>query len=213
MRKSKLLDSIIPSARRRILALTVLQPARDWYVSDLAGHLNVTPSSLQRDLARLTAGGVLLRRRDGNRVYYKVDSRCPVLPELRGILLKTTGLVDVLRDLLTPYSASIRCAFVHGSVSRSEEGSVSDVDLIVIGSVGLADLALPLRAAREELSREVNPSVYPPEEVATKARSGHHFITKVMAREKLFVVGSQHELDEVVGGKAGGGGAGHEAGT
>lgn len=212
MRKSRLLDSIIPPGRQRILAATLLPPEREWYVGALASHLDVTPSTLQLDLGRLAESGVLLRRRDGNRVYYRADPACPILPELRTLLAKTAGLADVLRDALAPFSSTIRCAFVHGSVARAAEGSESDVDLIVIGGVELADIALPLRAARERLGREVNTSVYSVEELAGKAGGGHHFVTKVLAREKIFVVGSQDELDDVVGRKAGGGGDTGEAG-
>lgn len=211
MRKTKVLDAIVPPSRQRILAATVLQPEREWYVSDLASHLAVRPSSLQRDLARLAEGGVLRRRRDGNRVYFKADPDCPIFPELRQILAKTVGLVDVLREVLAPFATSIHCAFVYGSVARLEEVTESDVDLILIGNVGLAEIAAPLRTARERLARQVNPSVYSATEFAKKARSGHHFITKVLAREKLFVIGSEHDLDEIIGGEAGGGRAGIEA--
>lgn len=199
MRKSKLLDSIIPVGRQRILAAVILPPDREWYVSDLAAKLRVPPSSLQRDLARLATAGVLTRRRDGNRVYFRANAASPIMPELRRLLIKTSGLVDVLHDVLQPVASSVRCAFVHGSVARSEETSDSDVDLVIIGDVGLADLVMPIRAASEQLGREINPSMYRPDEFAKKAASGHHFISKVLEREKLFVVGSQDELDAVIG--------------
>lgn len=211
MRKTSYLDAVIPPLRQHILAATLLQPDREWYVTDLAARLGRPPSSLQRDLARLTDTGILLRRREGNRVYVRGNPESPLYPELRQILVKTIGLVDVLIQALAPFAAAIRCAFVHVSVARAAEGADSDVDLIVIGEVGLAELSVALRSARQRLAREVNASVYTPAAFAKKAKSGHHFITKVLAREKLFLVGSPNELDEIAGREASGSRAGNEA--
>jgi predicted nucleotidyltransferase len=202
MRKNRPLDALLPSVRQGILGAVLLQPEREWYLSDLASHLHRTPSSLQRDLARLTGAGILRRRRDGNRVYFQADSDCPIYPELRQILIKTAGLADVLRGVLAPFRDRIRVAFVHGSVARGDEAAGSDVDLMVIGGVGLADLARPLREASRRLGRDVNPTVYAPEEFAEKAHAGHHFVSKVIARQKLFVAGAENDLEEIVGLKA-----------
>jgi len=214
VRKSPvLIDALFPRTRRDLLVTLLLHPDRWWYLSDLAKHLKVRPSSLQRELANLAGAGILRSRRDGNRVYYRADDLCPVLPELQGLLTKTSGLVDVLRAALEPYRAGIVVAAVYGSVARGEETSESDVDLLVVGTVGLADLSLPLRDAREHLGRAVNASLYAPEEFAKKAKSGHHLIRAVMERPKLFVLGTPDDLDQVAGGEARRGGARHEAGA
>jgi DNA-binding transcriptional ArsR family regulator len=213
VRNSRPLDALLPATRQEILGAVLLQPEREWYLSDLAAHLRRTPSSLQRDLARLTGAGILRRRRDGNRVYFQADSDCPIFPELRQILIKTAGLADVLRDVLTPFRDRIRVAFVHGSVARGEEASGSDVDLLVIGRVGLANLARPLREASRQLGRTVNPTVYSPEEFAQKASGAHHFVSKVIARPKLFVMGDENDLGEVVGREARGPRAREQAGA
>ena len=121
MRKSSSINALFPQIRLGILAATCMHPGRWWYLSDLAKHLQVRPSSLQRELSSLVSAGVLLRRRDGNRVYFKPDPECPFLEELQGLMLKTMGLVDVLREELTPLSPRIMWAFVYGSIARGEE--------------------------------------------------------------------------------------------
>jgi DNA-binding transcriptional ArsR family regulator len=75
----------------------MMQPERWWYLSDLAKHLGITPSSLQRDLSSLTRAGILRPREEGNRVYFQADPGCPFQAELRGLIAKTAGLVDILR--------------------------------------------------------------------------------------------------------------------
>jgi len=194
MRTSWPIDALFPGTRQEILAATLMHPDRWWYLSDLARHLGRRPSSLQRELAALTDAGILRRRRDGNRVYFRADPDCPFLVELQGLMTKTAGLVDVLRESLEPFAGSIDWAFVHGSVARREVLSSSDVDLMVVGRVGLADLAPALRDAERRLNRPVNPSVYTRQELAKKLADGHHFLTSVIDGEKVDVLGNANEL-------------------
>ena len=160
MRMKRALDSLFPRTRQAILTATLLQPDQWWYLSDLAKHLGVPPSSLQRELTALVGADILRRRRDGNRVYFQANPDCPFLPELQGLLVKTAGLTDVLRDALTPFQTRLHWAFLYGSVARAEERATSDVDLMLIGTVGLADLAPVLRRAEQRLRRVINPTLY-----------------------------------------------------
>jgi DNA-binding transcriptional ArsR family regulator len=194
MRKRQPLDALLPRTRQALLAATLLHPERWWYLSDLARHLAVTPSSLQRELQSLTEAGILCRRREGNRVYFQANSDCPFLGELQSLLTKTVGLVEVLRKALTPFAARIAWAFIYGSMARAEALATSDVDLMVVGEVGLAELTPALRRAEKRLSRPVNPTLYTQAEFVTKLTAGHHFLTSVVDGDKLFVLGSPHEL-------------------
>jgi predicted nucleotidyltransferase len=201
MRTSRPIDALFPSTRQAILAATLLHPDRWWYQSDLAKHLAVSPSSLQRELTKLTRAGILRQRPDGNRVYFQADPDCPFLPELQGLLTKTAGLVDVVRDALAPLDKGIDCAFVHGSIARGEELASSDVDLLVVGKVGLAELSPALRPAEERLGRPVNPTVYTRAEFAKKVKAGHHFLQSVLEKEKIFIVGDEHDLEQAARGE------------
>jgi predicted nucleotidyltransferase len=196
---NKALDTLFPKTRQAVLAATVLQPARSWYLRELAAHLGVRPSSLQRELTHLVGAGILTRRRDGNRVVFQADRTCPFLVDLQGLLAKTAGLVGVLREALTPLAPLIDWAFVYGSVARGEELSASDVDLMVVGRVGLADVAPALREAERRLGRPVNPSVYTAEEFTKKIQGGQHFLTAVWGGKKLAIQGDLDELAAVVG--------------
>lgn len=194
MRKMRSLDALFPRIRQALLAATLLHPERWWYLSDLAKHLGVRPSSLQRELAALVDAGILNRRQDGNRVYFQPNPDCPFLPELQGLLVKTAGVVDVLREVLKSFTKRIDSAFVYGSMARATEIASSDVDLMIIGQVGLAELTPALRRAEARLGRAVNPTLYTREEFATKLQAGHHFLKAVLDGEKLFILGDPHEL-------------------
>src|SRR5579871_5378297 len=113
MRKLRALDALLPKTRQGILAATLVQPEKAWYISELARRLGVPSSSLQRELHDLSEAGVLKMHRQGRMVYYQANKDSPVFPDLRGLLLKTAGLVDVLAQALKPLGAKIQVAFVY----------------------------------------------------------------------------------------------------
>ena len=199
MRKTAALDALFPTVRGNVLAATLTQPDRWWYLSELAQFLRTTPSSLQRELRALVNSGILQQRREGTRTYFKAETRSPLFPELRGLLEKTAGLLPVLQQALEPFGERIDCAFVYGSVARSDEHALSDVDVLVIGTVGLADLAPALRQVEDRLGREVNVTSYSAPEFRQKAVEKDHFLSEVLRGPREFVKGSQRDLDEVVG--------------
>jgi predicted nucleotidyltransferase len=154
----------------------------------------VRPSSLQRELTALVRAEILCRRQDGNRVYFQANAACPFLPELQGLLVKTVGMVDILRETLVPFATCIDWACIYGSVARAEALATSDADLLIIGEVGLADLSRALRHAEARLSRAVNPTLYSREEFATKWRARNHFLTSVLDGATLCILGNRHDL-------------------
>lgn len=199
MRKSSVLNVLFPQVRQGVLAATLAQPDKWWYLSELADRLGTSPSSLQRELSSLAASGILLHRREGTRAYYKAETKSPVFRELRQLFEKTAGLVPILEQMLKPFGGKIQCAFVYGSVARNQERATSDVDLMVIGGAGLADLSGALRKAEARLGREVNITAYSLEEFRKKIGSRDHFLTAVLRGRKKFVKGGRGDLDEIVG--------------
>lgn len=161
--------------------------------------MGVPSSSLQRELQDLSDAGILKAHRQGRMAYYQANAESPIFLDLRGLFLKTAGLVDVLADALKPLADKLRIVFVYGSVASGSEQSDSDIDLMVIGAVSPAELALPLRHARELLGREINPTVYTPTEFAKKRASKDHFLTRVLDKPKLFVLGKKDELGKATG--------------
>ena len=200
MRRLRTLDALLPKTRQGILAATLVQPEKAWYASELAQRLGVPSSSLQRELQDLTEAGILKTHKQGRMVYYQANRESPVFPDLRGLLLKTAGLVDVLAQALKPVASKVTTAFVYGSIAAGSEDSNSDIDLMVVGEVSPQDLALPLRRARESLGREINPTVYSPAEFGRKRAANDHFLTQVLDKPRLLVLGNKDELGKVAGG-------------
>ena len=153
--------------------------------------------AVQRELQRLAAAGLLTRSRRGHRVMYQADPTHPIYAEMRGLVLKTVGLADVLRDALLPLAADITSAFVFGSLANGTAVPDSDVDVMVIGQADFADVVAALRPTEETLAREVNPCVYTPEEFSERLTRSDHFLTSVVRSPKIHLLGDEHGVERL----------------
>jgi DNA-binding transcriptional ArsR family regulator len=199
MRTSPILEVLFPDIRAKILSVLLLQPEKRWYLTELASRLETQPSSLQRELEALSKAGLLEQTKDGRRVYFRADTNSPVFEDLRGLLEKTVGLVPILKQEVDSFGERIQLAFIYGSTARSEESSESDVDIMIVGDVGLADLVPSLRRAERRFGRPVNPTIYSPKEFSTKSKNNDHFLTAVLRGAKEFVKGNDGDLAAVAG--------------
>jgi|HubBroStandDraft_4_1064222.scaffolds.fasta_scaffold64360_3 predicted nucleotidyltransferase len=196
MRTSRILDALFPATRQKLLAAVLLSPEKWWYLSELASHLGTSPSSLQRELDSLTEGGVLERKQDGRRIYYKAQANSPVFNALRELLSKTVGLIPALQSEIAKFHGRIRWAAVYGSVARGEEGSDSDIDLLLVGDVATVDLLPVLRRIERRFGREVNLTRYSEKEFRDKIRDGDHFLKSVTKDKFAMLIGSLDDLEK-----------------
>jgi len=116
-------------------------------------------------------------------------------PDIRNLVLKTSGLVEVLERALNKKGVSI--AFIFGSIARSQEGARSDVDLMVIGKVSLRSISKWLSNVTDEIGRDINPHILSVEEFRKRKKEGDHFLGTVLNSPRLFIVGNEDELAAV----------------
>ncbi len=185
------------SYRRRVLTLLLLHPERALHVREIARLTGTTAGTLNKELTKLHAAGLLDRERVGNQVRYTANRASPIYTELVGILRKTIGLADVLADALAPSAPVISVAFVFGSMARATETAGSDVDVMLIGSLGFGDAVKLLYPAQATLGREVNPKVFSADEWRARLKAKDPFIRDVLAKPKIFLIGNDDELEKL----------------
>lgn len=185
--------------RGRVLGLLLLQPEQSFHVREIARLTGTAVGTLHKELSRLAAAGLLLRREVGNQVRYAANMACPVFPELQGLLRKTSGLADVLRDCLAPLAEQISVALVFGSVARGEERSGSDVDVLVVGEAPFVEVVKALHPAQASLQREINPVVYAPAEFGRKRAAGDAFLLGIANAAKIFLIGNEDDFGKLAG--------------
>lgn len=193
----ELSSALFGKARRAILALLYSHPDETFYLRQIARFVDGGQGGVQREVKRLSDAQIIRRAVRGRTSFYQANRDCPIFPELHGLVLKTAGVAEILRAALTPIRGEIDVAFVYGSVARSEPKSGSDIDLLVVGSVSFGAVAETLSSAQSRLGREVNPTVYDSADFRRRLTTKDHFVTEVASGPKLFVIGSDHELDQL----------------
>ena len=196
MRASPILTALFPAVRQEILTATLLSPERSWYLSELAAHLKTSPSSLQRELEALAASGILQRRQEGRRTYYRAETASPVFAELRDLFSKTAGVVPLLQAELDGFGHKITWAAIYGSIARGQEHAQSDIDLLIVGPMSMQELLPALRRVERQFGREVNVTRYSEDEFRAKRHSGNHFLNSILKSNLITIVGSPDELEK-----------------
>jgi predicted nucleotidyltransferase len=190
----QLVEILFGAYRRRILSLLLLHPEQSFYVREIARLTDVPAGSLHRELKLLQDAGLLARSTAGNQVRYQADRACPIFEDLAGIFRKTAGLADVLREALAPLASAVRVAFVFGSVAQGKERIASDVDVLVLGSAGFAQVIGSLAPASERLRREINAVVMTVSAFGAKHAARDRFATRIAREPKIFLVGDSGEF-------------------
>ena len=185
------LEVFASRAGAAVLAETFGAPDREVYLRELVRLTGFAPRTIQLELDRLVRTGLLTDRRDGNRRYVRAAKGHPLYAPFREIVMKTSGIVPLLRGALG--EARVEFAFVFGSVAAGAARGGSDVDLLVVGADGLRSIVARLRSVQEAIAREVTPVVWTPKEYASRRKRGDHFLSRVLSEPRLMVIGADDD--------------------
>ena len=193
--RKSLADALFTRTQQRVLGVLFGRPDRSFYASELIRTAGTGSGAAQRELARLEDSGLVISRRIGHQKHYQANSQAPLFDELRGIVLKTIGLVEPLRTALKPLSSAIRAAFVYGSVAKATDRAASDIDLMIVSdTLSYGEVFGALERTAKQLGRQVNPTVYTSEDLAKRARDENAFVTRVLQQPKIWIIGGEDDL-------------------
>ena len=190
-----LLHQLFPQVRAEVLRLLFADSGREVHVRDLERQSGLNVKTVQDELGKMSKADLVTSRRDGNRRYYRANASHPLFVDLQQLVLKTSGLRDVLAEALKGVKG-IEVALIFGSLAAGSGKAASDVDLLVIGDAGLRALAPGLRRASERIGREINPVTMTATEYA-KGRKKHPLLLDIAGKEKLFIKGGADELERL----------------
>jgi len=189
---------LFSKARQAILSLLYSHVDEAFYLRQIVRTTGIGLGPVQRELKNLTDAGIITREVQGRQVYYRANPKCPIFDDLKGIVRKTFGIADVIRQALEPIADKIRVAFIFGSIASGTEQRTSDIDVMVIGRATFDEVVSAMSQAEEKIHREINSVVYPVAEFKRKITSNHHFLKTVLEGEKIFLIGDDSDLTRLV---------------
>ena len=190
-----ILSEILSSrVRAAIFHLLFGFDGKELYMRDLERRSGFSIGAIQTELRKLLRLELLNKRKDGNRIYFQANKEHPLYSDLRNLVLKTNGLVDVIKNALIS-SDAIKYAFIFGSFARQEETSSSDIDLMVVGDLGLRPLTKMLSGLSDKLYREINPHCLSEQDFIRRKNAGEPFINRLCEESRIFMIGDENDFE------------------
>ncbi len=157
----QLLPLLRSALQGEILALILLNPEREWSLTDLATRVGASVSTAQREVTRAEEAGVVISRRVGNtRLVRALPS--PITEPLTELLLRSFGPPQVVAEAFAAVGG-IEGLYLFGSWAARYAGAPgrapADLDVLVIGRPDRDEVADAADRARLRLGREVNVTI------------------------------------------------------
>ncbi len=192
---ANLSDALFTATQQRVLACLFGQPDRSFSVSELIELSRSGSGAVQREIARLAGSGLVTVEPFGKQKRYQANANAPIYSELLGIVRKTFGLSEPLRQALLPVADRIEAACVYGSYAKRNDSASSDIDVLLVSDeLSYAEAMTALHPLMEQLGRNVNPTLYTRAELQQRIGSGNSFITRVLAQPRLWLIGGEDAL-------------------
>ncbi len=196
---SELGDALFTKTQQKLLGLLYTHPDKSFYTKELLRMTGLGVAHVRRVLNTMVSVGILSMEKRGNQHHYQANKHCPIYSELLGIVRKTFGVADVIGEALAPLDHAIQLAFVYGSVAKSSDVKSSDIDLMLVGE-GLVygEVMECLTKTESQLGRDINPTIYTPEQFKQRLHDEHSFTVRVMEQAKLMIKGVIDDFREPV---------------
>jgi len=204
------LETLLPTGTVRVLTHFLVHPDSQLHFRALHRHTGISIHSLQREVARLEALGLLHRHEEDHRVTFHATPKHPSWEAFRTLLRAHARPAAVLRDALQDVEG-ISAAFVFGSQVHGPDAGAhprpdSHVDVLIYGDAVAADqLGDALLRVQSLLGRAVDVKRYTTRKLQKGLERGAPFLHDVLTGPKEWLVGSAEELPEPARGMVAGG--------
>lgn len=189
-------DIIISRVRVKMLQLFLSHPGTIFHVRDIVRKIGEEINAVRRELAHMEAAGMVSKEHRANRLFYTFRKEYPLYYELLELIGKTSGLgFDILKHKAK--LGKLKFVMMSGRYLRGRERkSQTDVDMLIVGSVVLAELGQLVKAEEVRKERELNYTVMSEEEFAFRKRRRDPFVLSILSGSRVMIVGDEEDLVE-----------------
>ncbi|MFA5774038.1 MAG: hypothetical protein WC864_01510 [Ilumatobacteraceae bacterium] len=153
-----LLSVLRSRLQAELLTIILLNPDREWTLTELAKRVKGSISSAQRRVAEAERTGVVKTRRLGNTRLVKAR-QSPLTAPLTELLLRSFGPKQVVEEEFSGING-VKGLYIFGSWAARYLGvegrPPNDIDVLVIGEPDRNSLDDAAQQAEERLARDVN---------------------------------------------------------
>ena len=188
MRSQSLGNVLFTKTQQKVLGLLFGRPDQSFYLNEIVGLSKMGRGTINRELERMEAAGIVSKQKIGNQNHYQANPECPIFSELAGIVRKTFGIADVIKIALGPILDEVGLAFIYGSIARAEDTAKSDIDLFVVSDVlAYSEVMELLFESEESLGRTINPTIYTLGEIKERMTQDNAFMVRILQQPKIWI--------------------------
>lgn len=187
-------DIIISRVRVKILTLFLTNPGTIFHVRDIVRKISEEINAVRRELAHMEKAGMVSKEPRANRLFYLMRKDHPLYFELLALVAKCSGLGwDIIKHKAK--LGKIKFAMMSGRYFRGVQRKAgNDVDLLIVGTVVLPELAQLVKAEEVRRAREINYTVMTEEEFNFRKRRRDPFVLDILGGSRMMIVGDEEEL-------------------
>jgi predicted nucleotidyltransferase len=145
-----------------ILAALLLNPGREYSLTELAKRFGAPLSTVHGEVKRLTQAGLLLRHDIGRSAVVRANSRNRLVEPLAELLFLSWGPMQVVADEFEGLKGAERVLIFGSWAARYLQqpgGPPNDLDVLVVGQPSRGDVYDAADRAQQRLGMPVNPVV------------------------------------------------------
>ena len=188
MRSNSIGNVLFTKTQQKVLGLLFGKPDQSFYLNQITKLSQMGRGTIKRELERMEAAGIVVKKRIGNQNHYQANSECPVYSELMGIARKTFGVADVIKTALNSILDEVAFAFIYGSVAKGEDTAKSDIDLLIVSNeLTYSDVMERLLDSETSIGRPINPTIYNVDQIEKKLKQDNAFVSRVMEQPKIWI--------------------------
>lgn len=186
-------DLITSKSRVKLLNVFLSDASSMYHVRELVRRTGDEINAVRRELAYLQDKGILEREPRANRVYYSLSKSYPFYFDLLRMGSKTIGLgAAILKNRIK--LGKIKYAMFSGRFARKIKNSPDEVDLLVVGTVVLPELALLVREEEKKLNSEINYTVMTEDEFAFRKKKRDPFVASILSGSRVMLLGDEESM-------------------
>jgi predicted nucleotidyltransferase len=188
MRSNSIGNVLFTKTQQKVLGLLFGKPDQSFYLNQITRLSQMGRGTIKRELERMEAAGIVVKKRIGNQNHYQANSECPVYSELMGIARKTFGVADVIKTALNSILDEVALAFIYGSVAKGEDTAKSDIDLLIVSNeLTYSEVMERLLDSETSIGRPINPTIYNVDQIEKKLKQDNAFVSRVMEQPKIWI--------------------------
>lgn len=148
-----------------------LNPESSAYLRGLAEEFNESTNSVRLELNRFEEAGMLHSDKDGNKKIFKANVNFPLFKEIQSILLRYTGIQDVLDNVISQLG-DIHQVYLTGDLA---EGRQTDkINITIVGHPDVDFLQEMVKKAEKLVAKKIQYTLTSKEEMSLQKWDGRH---------------------------------------